>query len=340
MTERISPYSALDSVHLKNVLALNYCWNVDTRRILTSDVFTEISERLRKNGNSAIFYGVGNFGFRLVNHNNPVATDGDYEGHHNNPSNDHDIVVVTNANFNTFKDVVNETVMSVKEKYKDIFWAKLDNPEWHGSQFGMPEYCSMKYSRGPNFKNTQMEIHWLQNKKNWHKELLSKYAPWYSTKIGFPIVGIACQNSGNLRTGIWQPFADKINKRKKHQINISVPENFGDNPRDIMQATRIVFGVIQASVAANSLAQLSPETKDILKKGIKKISNSLTQEQKEKASKRLLTLIYRTEKIERELLHFCYIEECKNPFTEKGPVQVMVENLEDVGWFKATEANP
>lgn len=335
MSERITGWKKESSSELKNILALNFCFNVDTSRLLSSDVLEELAINLKSHGHSCSFYGVGNLGFRMTDPFSPIASDGKPEGQHNDPANDHDIVAVTTADFDLFKQNTNLSVESTKEKYgtpnTDTYfhWARLSSPEWKGSNFNIPQYCSVGYTRNRSEKQSLMEIHWLKNESGWHKELLSKYAPWYSTKIGFPIVNV----SKGLRTGIWQPYSKEINKRKKHEVRISIPEKFGDDNRDALQAVRVVFGSIQASISAKGFAHITQETRLILRKGVEKASTDLTPIQRENALSRVKTTIHRAESLEHEMGYYCRIEDCKNPFEKHGKVRdIIINTLDDINW--------
>lgn len=335
MTERITGWKKESSNELRNILALNFCFNVDTHRLLSSDILEEMSKRLKSEGHSCSFYGVGNLGFRMVDPFSPIASDGKPEGQHNDPANDHDIIAVTTADFDSFKSNTNLSIESTGKKYgtpnTDTYfhWARLSAPEWKESNFKIPEYCSVGYTRTRGQRQSLMEVHWLKNEVEWHKELLSKYAPWYSTKIGFPIVNI----SKDLRTGIWQPFARDINRKKKHEVKISVPEAFGNDNRDMLQAVRVIFGSIQASIAAKSFAHISEDTRAVLKQGVEKASKNLSEVQRENALSRVRTTIHRAESLEHEMNYYCRIENCKNPFEKHGKVRdIIINTLDSINW--------
>ncbi len=324
---------------LKNILALNFCFNVESNRLFTSDVLSELSKRLRESGNSCTFYGVGNFGFRMTDHFSPLTSDGKHEGHFNDPANDHDIITITNADFTTFQKGANEAIQRVKTKYSVpgtpnyFHWANLTDPKWNISNFVIPSYCTVGYKRLGDEEQTQMELHWLENKSGWHKELLSKYAPWYSTHIGFPIVNISGQD--DLSCGIWQPYAKETSAQNPHEVRIAVPEIFGNDTRDVLQAVRVVFGVIQASIGAQDFATLSAETKDILRKGITSASKNLNEKQRENAVSRLKTTLHRAQSLEKELEHDCFVNEYKNPFEGHGTTtQIITGLLDEIDWGK------
>lgn len=337
MSERITGWKKESSSKLKNILALNFCFNVDSHRLMSSDVLEELAENLKEQGHSCSFYGVGNLGFRMTDPFSPLASDGKPEGQHNDPANDHDFVAVTTADFDLFKQNTDLSIESTRKKYgtpnTDTYfhWARLSSPEWKSSNFKIPEYCSVGYTRNESEKQSLMEVHWLKKDTRWRKELQSKYAPWYSTLIGFPIINISSNNK--LNCGIWQPQSKKVGMPRYHEIKLPDPKNFGNDQRDVLQATRVVFGSIQASIAAKSFAHITEDTRLILRKGVENASKGLTQIQKENALSRIKTTIHRAESLEHEMNYYCRIEDCKNPFDGHGKVRdIIINTLDDINW--------
>lgn len=325
---------------VENILSFNLH---DFARFRTHKILIELSSNLHSNGNSAIIYGVGNFGFKLTNHFSPMTRDGKIEGHSNDPANDHDFIVVSNAEFNDFRQAATTAVETIRERYtngKDEYfypWTKLKKPRWNTSNFNIPSYCSVKYINRGHEKTTRnlMEIHHLKIKPNWQKELFSKYSPWYSNHLGFPIVPIT-EIKGDMNAGIWQPFYKEINFEKSHEIRISAPEVFGKDAQDVLQATRIVLATIQATFADNTLAVLSEKTKGILTKGIKISAAMLTDEQRFNAKSRLLTIIHRASSLQNEIKYeYGGPFGLPNPFTDSQPVDLVIKTLDEIGWGKA-----
>lgn len=324
---------------LENVLALNFH---DYSRLKTHQVLIELSNNLHLVGNSAVIYGVGNIGFKFTHFWNPIATDGKIEGHSNDPANDYDFVVVTNSNFEVFKPSVDSAILSVRKKHaipntNDYnHWTKLGHPKWNRSNFKIPPYCSVNYKwHGNNQKeHTQMEIHWLENTSHWEKKFLSKYAPWYSTHIGFPIIQVSVVNN-ELHSGIWQPFHKDINIEKPNEVKIAVPELFGRDERDALQAVRIAFALVQSTAGAHTVATLSDETKDLLTSGVKNSANKLSVRQKQNAISRLFTTLHRADSINSEMTYYCTIEGISNPFKGfKSPREIVISTLDEIGWGK------
>mgnify|MGYP001561849546 CR=1 FL=1 len=311
-------------------------------RLKTHEILIELSKSLKQQGNSAVIYGVGNIGFKFTHHWNPIATDGKIEGHSNDPANDHDFVVVTNSELENFRASADNIIVSIKRKYGTPHtenynhWTSLSNPEWNTSNFNIPSYCTVKYKwRGENQKEkTQMELHWLQSKSRWEKDLFSKYAPWYSTHIGFPIVQASVVNN-ELRAGIWQPFHREISSEKSHEVRIAVPEIFGDDARDILQAVRITFALVQSTIGAHKIAALSDLTKNCLTEGIRKSSKELNDMQRQNAISRLKTTLHKAKSLDKEMSHYCKIEEINNPFDGYlPPTEIVVKTLDEIGWGK------
>lgn len=344
MSTEIKPWtSEIEEVgvanELENILALNFH---DMARLKTHEILIELSKNLKQRGNSAVIYGVGNIGFKFTHHWNPIATDGKIEGHSNDPANDHDFVVVTNSNFESFKPSVNSAILSVRKRHatpnNDDYnhWTKLGHPKWNDSNFKIPPYCSVNYKwHGNNQKeHTQMEIHWLENQPHWEKIFLSKYAPWYSTHIGFPIIQASVVND-KLHAGVWQPFHKEIDLENTHEVRIAAPEAFGDDARDILQTVRITFALVQSTIGANRIATFSEHTKKILTEGVKKSATQLDSNQKKNATSRLKTALHRAVSLNNEMDYYCKIEDITNPFEGySSPENMLIDTLDEIGWGK------